>query len=239
MALRVHQAGSLRPRRQGRRHHRYRSNRGTSRPRPGRRGQRAIRLPTHSILNRHPRRLADRSQLGATPSPRMAISAARPRQADEKKAKQAAMSHEEKLRRQENAIIEAMMKIHQRIDAIVKNRATAEALKPWYMLMCKRPCFHNDYLPTFNRPNVHLVDTKGKGITEINEKGVRFEGKQYELDVIIYATGFEVQKTGIYNQIKGENGLELNDKYREGIRTLLGIHSQGYPNLFIMGRSEE
>jgi cyclohexanone monooxygenase len=62
-----------------------------------------------------------------------------------------------------------------------------------------------------------------------------FEGKQYELDVLIYATGFEVQKTGIYNQIKGANGLELNDKYREGIRTLLGIHSQGYPNLFIMG----
>ena len=103
------------------------------------------------------------------------------------------------------------------------------------MLMCKRPCFHNDYLPTFNRPNVHLVDTHGKGITEITEKGPVFEGKQYKLDVLIYATGFEVQKTGIYNQIKGENGLELNDKYREGMRTLLGIHSQGYPNLFIMG----
>ena len=62
-----------------------------------------------------------------------------------------------------------------------------------------------------------------------------FEGKQYELDVLIYATGFEVQKTGIYNQIRGENGLELNDKYRDGMRTLVGIHSHGYPNLFIMG----
>ena len=153
----------------------------------------------------------------------------------EQTAKYAAMSREEKVRRQENANIEAMMKIHQRIDSIVKDKATADALKPWYMLLCKRPCFHNDYLPTFNRPNVHLVDTHGKGITEITEKGPVFEGKQYELDVLIYATGFEVQKTGIYNQIKGENGLELNDKYREGIRTLLGIHSQGYPNLFIMG----
>jgi cyclohexanone monooxygenase len=153
----------------------------------------------------------------------------------DQQAKYAAMSHEEKIRRQENANIEAMMKIHQRIDSIVKDKATADALKPWYMLLCKRPCFHNDYLPTFNRPNVHLVDTKGKGITEISEKGPVFEGKQYELDVLIYATGFEVQKTGIYNQIKGENGIELNDKYREGIRTLLGIHSQGYPNLFIMG----
>src|SRR3984893_15880687 len=150
-------------------------------------------------------------------------------------AKYAAMSPEEKVRRQENANIEAMMKIHQRIDSIVKDKATADALKPWYMLLCKRPCFHNDYLPTFNRPNVHLVDTHGKGITEITEKGPVFEGRQYELDVLIYATGFEVQKTGIYNQIKGATGLDINDKYRDGIRTLLGIHSQGYPNLFIMG----
>jgi cyclohexanone monooxygenase len=158
-----------------------------------------------------------------------------PQLTEEQKARQAAMSTEEKVRRQENANIEAMMKIHRRIDQIVKDKATAEALKPWYMLLCKRPCFHNDYLPTFNRHNVHLVDTQGKGITEITEKGPVFEGKQYELDVLIYATGFEVQKTGIYNQIKGKDGLELNDKYKEGIRTLLGIHTQGYPNLFIMG----
>ena len=69
----------------------------------------------------------------------------------------------------------------------------------------------------------------------ITEQGPVFEGKQYELDLLIYATGFEVQKTGIYNQIKGVNGLDLTDKYADGIRTLLGIHSQGYPNLFILG----
>ncbi len=154
---------------------------------------------------------------------------------EEQKARQAAMSREEKIRRQENANIDAMMRIHKRIDETVRDKQTADALKPWYMLLCKRPCFHNDYLPTFNRPNVHLIDTKGKGITEIGEKGPVFEGKQYELDLLIYATGFEVQKTGIYNQIKGENGRDLNDKYNEGIRTLLGIHTQGYPNLFIMG----
>jgi cyclohexanone monooxygenase len=158
-----------------------------------------------------------------------------PQMTAEQKAKHAATSPEEKIRRQENANMEAMMKIHERIDRIVKDRATAEALKPWYMLMCKRPCFHNDYLPTFNRPNVHLIDTHGKGITEITEKGPVFEGKQYEVDVLIYATGFEVQKTGTYNQITGANGLDINDKHREGFRTLLGIHSQGYPNLFVMG----
>ena len=153
----------------------------------------------------------------------------------EQRAKLDRMSHDEKIRMQENANIEAMMKIHARIDSIVRDKATADALKPWYMLMCKRPCFHNDYLPTFNRPNVHLIDTHGKGITEINEKGPVFEGRQFALDVLIYATGFEVQKTGIYNEIRGKDGLELNDKYREGVRTLLGIHSEGYPNLFIMG----
>ena len=145
------------------------------------------------------------------------------------------MSPEEKVRRQENANIDYMMKIHRRIESIVKDPATAEALKPWYMFMCKRPCFDNDYLPTYNLPTVHLVDTHGKGITEITEDGPVFEGKQYQVDVLIYATGFEVQKTGIYNAIKGEHGLDLNDKYKDGIRTVVGIHSQGYPNMFIMG----
>jgi cyclohexanone monooxygenase len=103
------------------------------------------------------------------------------------------------------------------------------------MFMCKRPCFHEDYLPTFNRPNVQLVDTRGKGITEINARGPVFEGKTYELDLLIYATGFEVQKTGIWNRIVGKGGLDLEDKYAGGIRTLLGIHTRGFPNLFIMG----
>ncbi len=158
-----------------------------------------------------------------------------PELTEKQKAELAAMSPEEKVHRQENANINYMMRIHKRIEEIVEDKATAEALKPWYMFMCKRPCFDNYYLPTYNRPNVHLVDTHGKGITEITAKGPVFEGKQYEVDVLIYATGFEVQKTGIYNQIKGEHGLDLNDKYRDGIRTLLGIHTHGFPNLFIMG----
>ena len=127
-----------------------------------------------------------------------------------------------------------MMWIHERIDEIVKDKQTADALKPWYMFMCKRPCFHDEYLPSFNRTNVHLVDTHGKGVNEITEKGPVFDGKEYEVDLIIYATGFEVQKTGIYNQIVGANSMEINDKYKDGIRTLFGVQSQGYPNMFIM-----
>ncbi len=103
------------------------------------------------------------------------------------------------------------------------------------MFMCKRPCFHNDYLPAFNQPNVHLLDTHGKGITEIREGGPVFEDREIKLDLLIYATGFEVQKTGIYNQIIGKDSINLNDKYSTGMRTLLGIHSNGYPNLFVMG----
>ncbi len=153
----------------------------------------------------------------------------------EETARLAALSPEEKLRRQENANIDHMMRIHARIDAIVENPETAAALKPWYMFMCKRPCFHNDYLPTFNRSNVHLVDTRGKGITRITPAGPEFEDREYPVDLLIYATGFEVQKTGIYNRILGRHGLDLEDKYADGIRTLLGIHTHGFPNLFIMG----
>ena len=153
----------------------------------------------------------------------------------EQQAKLDAMSAEEKIRYQENQNIDYMMRIHKRIEKTVKDPATAEALKPWYMFMCKRPCFHNDYLPAFNQDNVHLVDTHGAGITNITEEGPSFEDKTYKLDCLIYATGFEVQKTGIYNQIIGKNGVDLDDKYADGIRTLLGIHTHGFPNLFIMG----
>jgi cation diffusion facilitator CzcD-associated flavoprotein CzcO len=152
-----------------------------------------------------------------------------------KKAELAALSRQEKIRRQENANIDYMMRIHRRIEEIVEDQATAQALKPWYMFMCKRPCFDDEYLPAYNRQSVHLVDTGGKGITQINAAGPVFEGRVYPLDVLIYATGFEVQKTGIYNDIRGRGGVEINDTYSEGLRTLFGVHTHGYPNLFIMG----
>ncbi|MEI7710592.1 MAG: NAD(P)/FAD-dependent oxidoreductase [Rhodospirillales bacterium] len=158
-----------------------------------------------------------------------------PQISEEDKAALAALPRDEKIRRQENQNIEHMMRIHRRVEEIVKDSKTAEALKPWYMHRCKRPCYDDEYLPAFNLPNVHLVDTDGKGVTQIGPRGVIFEGREYPVDVLIYATGFEVQVTGIYNDIRGENGLELNEKYADGMRTVFGIHSAGYPNLFIMG----
>ncbi|HVN01279.1 MAG TPA: NAD(P)/FAD-dependent oxidoreductase [Caulobacteraceae bacterium] len=153
----------------------------------------------------------------------------------ERAAALAKLSREEKIRRQENANIDHMMRIHRRIEEVVTDPATAESLKPWYMFMCKRPCFDDDYLPTYNLPNVTLVDTRGKGITEIAPEGPVFEGRAYPLDLLIYATGFEVQKTGIYNEIRGRDGREINEVYADGIRTLFGVHTHGFPNLFIMG----
>src|SRR5690606_1530680 len=92
----------------------------------------------------------------------------------------------------ELADFDKMEEIRARVSAIVKDPATAEALKPWYRQFCKRPCFHNEYLETFNRPNVTLVDTQGKGVERITKRGVVVEGREYELDCLIYASGFEV-----------------------------------------------
>ena len=85
-----------------------------------------------------------------------------------------------------------MNQVRARVDAIVKDPTTAAALKPWYRQFCKRPCFHDEYLQTYNRPNVHLVDTHGKGVERLTKNGVAANGREYELDCLIFATGFEV-----------------------------------------------
>jgi len=141
----------------------------------------------------------------------------------------------------ELADFQKMEQIRARVDAIVRDPATAEALKPWYRQFCKRPCFHDDYLDTFNRPNVTLVDTKGKGVERITEKGVVVDGVEYELDCLIHATGFEVgtaytRRAGY--ELYGRGGVSLSDRWAEGVRTLHGMHSRGFPNCFIMGNQQ-
>jgi cyclohexanone monooxygenase len=131
-----------------------------------------------------------------------------------------------------------MEEIRARVDAIVKDRATAEALKPWYRQFCKRPCFHDEYLETFNRPNVTLVDTRGRGVERISETGVVANGVEYPVDCLIYATGFEVgtaytRRAGY--EIVGRDGITLTEKWADGVRSLHGMHSRGFPNCFIMG----
>jgi cyclohexanone monooxygenase len=141
----------------------------------------------------------------------------------------------------EMADFEKMNQIRSRVDSIVHDPATADALKPWYRQFCKRPCFHDEYLDTFNRPNVTLVDTQGQGVERITEKGVVANGKEYEVDCLIFATGFEVgtayaRRAGY--EVYGRNGVSLTEKWGEGVSTLFGMQSRGFPNLFIIGLSQ-
>lgn len=137
----------------------------------------------------------------------------------------------------EQADFEKMEEIRARVDAVVDDHDTAQKLKAWYGQLCKRPCFHDEYLQSFNRPNVHLVDTDGKGVERITERGVVANGEEVEVDCIIYASGFEVgseytARAG-YDPI-GRGGVRLSERWAEGMRTLHGIHVHDFPNLFIV-----
>lgn len=130
-----------------------------------------------------------------------------------------------------------MENVRRRIDITVVEQATAEKLKPWYGLFCKRPCFHDDYLETFNSPTVHLIDTGGKGIDRIVETGIVAGGKMIELDSIIYASGFEAWTPYVHRlgfDPVGRKGIKLSAHWRDGVRTLHGIHIHGFPNLFVI-----
>ncbi|MDP9235875.1 MAG: NAD(P)/FAD-dependent oxidoreductase [Chloroflexota bacterium] len=141
----------------------------------------------------------------------------------------------------ELADFEKMEEIRARVEAIVNDPETAEALKPYYRQFCKRPCFHDEYLDTFNRPNVTLVDTKGRGVERITEHGVVVDGVEYELDCLIYATGFEVgtnytRRSGY--ELYGRSGVTLTEKWANGVATLHGMHSRGFPNCFIISNAQ-
>jgi cyclohexanone monooxygenase len=130
-----------------------------------------------------------------------------------------------------------MNEIRARVDAIVNDRDTAGKLKAWYRQLCKRPCFHDEYLQAFNRPNVHLVDTDGKGVRRITERGVVAGGVEYEVDCIVYASGFEVgtpyrRRAGF--DLTGRGGLKLSDHWADGMRTKHGMHVHGFPNAFFV-----
>lgn len=134
----------------------------------------------------------------------------------------------------ETADFVKMEEIRARVDALVKDPEIAEALKPWYRQFCKRPCFHDGYLPTYNRPDVTLVDTQGHGVDQITETAVVVGGVEYELDCLILATGFEMgtdysKRAGF--PIVGVDGLSLSEAWADGVRTFHGLYLEGFPNL--------
>ncbi len=144
---------------------------------------------------------------------------------------------EEMMQRRQAADYEKMEEMRQRIAGIVKDPETAESLKPYFNWMCKRPLFVDGYFETFNRPNVKMIDTKGRGLDRITEKGVVFEGKEYEVDCIIYASGFEVasppDRTAGFD-MHGVGGISLGDYWKDGRKSLHGIFTHNFPNMGVI-----
>jgi len=137
----------------------------------------------------------------------------------------------------EDSDFEKMEEIRARAEQIVRDRETAEKLKAWYRQLCKRPCFHDAYLQAFNEPGTRLIDTDGQGVEKITEKGFVVAGVEYEVDCIIYASGFEVgteykRRAGF--DLTGRDGLKLSQAWAEGMKSKHGIHVRGFPNAFFV-----
>ncbi|MDT5390098.1 MAG: hypothetical protein QOE04_3739 [Mycobacterium sp.] len=146
-------------------------------------------------------------------------------------------SIEEFMRTAEELDFGIMEEHRQRIDELVADPQVAAALKPYYRYLCKRPCFHDEYFDAFNRPNVTLVDCPA-GIERITERGPVVGGRQYEVDCMIYGTGFEAEVTPLQRRvghdIVGRGGTSLAEKWADGAASLFGMMSRGFPNMFVM-----
>lgn len=139
--------------------------------------------------------------------------------------------------------LERQERIHSRVDEVVANKSTADSLKPWYLGWCKRPCFHDDYLQAFNQTNVHLIDTQGKGIKRLTTRGALANDTEYDLDLIIFSTGFQLTVAGSpasrgSMSVTGRHGKCMDDKWSKKLSTLHGVVSRDFPNLFYPGPSQ-
>jgi cation diffusion facilitator CzcD-associated flavoprotein CzcO len=147
------------------------------------------------------------------------------------------MASSEMLRISEEIDFAVMEEHRARIDALVSEPDVAEALKPYYRYLCKRPLFHDEYLPCFNRTDVTLVDCP-RGVEQVTARGVVVDGEEYALDLIVYATGFEAEVTPFPRRagqtIVGRNGVTLAEKWQDGVMSLHGMATSGFPNMFVM-----
>ena len=147
---------------------------------------------------------------------------------------------EEFMRRREVMDFRVLERLRRRVDSIVTDKPTAEALKPWYRFMCKRPLSNNDYYDTFNLPNVKLIDVSAtQGLQEMTEKGFVVDGVEYEIDCMVFASGFEVtsdlKRRWGFDTVEGRNGLSIYDYWGDGPLTLHGITAHNFPNMFFSG----
>ena len=149
------------------------------------------------------------------------------------------LTPEEFARRREVIDYRVMERLRRRCD-VVKDPATAEALKPYYRYLCKRPASNDDYYPAFNQPNVTLIDVaETQGLERLTETGFVHDGVEYEIDCLILASGYEVtndlpRRWGI-GRIEGVNGLSLYDYWKDGYRTFQGMTAHNFPNMFFTG----
>ncbi|MCW2540629.1 MAG: Cyclohexanone monooxygenase [Frankiales bacterium] len=136
----------------------------------------------------------------------------------------------------EDANFTAAEFVRNKIRQTVKDPETAELLAPKdYPIFTKRICMDTGYYETFNRPNVHLVDVKANPIEEITPKGIKTSAGEFELDLIIFATGFDAMTGPLFRMnIAGKDGLTLKKKWEDGPKTYLGISSVGFPNMFMI-----
>jgi cation diffusion facilitator CzcD-associated flavoprotein CzcO len=132
---------------------------------------------------------------------------------------------------------ETMEMLRRRVDEIIEDPDTAAKLKPWYGKHCKRVCFHDEYLPSFNQPHVHLVDTDGRGVEAVTPAGVVANGVEYPLDLLVFASGFEVT-TDLEHRLgfdpKGREGVAMSERWHDGAHTLHGVLSAEFPNLMMI-----
>lgn len=146
---------------------------------------------------------------------------------------------EERALKVQIADMQKMESLRRRIESVVKDENTAERLKPWYNLFCKRPCFHDEYLEAFNKPSVELIDSKGAGVESITEHGIVIQGVEYPVDCIIYATGYEwggVFEPGSSKlNVIGRNGQSIFDKFSDGALLVHAYSVRGFPNLSLLG----
>jgi cation diffusion facilitator CzcD-associated flavoprotein CzcO len=151
------------------------------------------------------------------------------------------LTPEERFEVLETADFKTMETIRARVAAVVEDPQTAESLKPWYRRFCKRPAFHDEYLQSFNRDNVTLVDTSGRGPDRITATSVVVDGVSYDVDCLIFATGFEVgtnfTRRASYEVI-GRDGVSLSDKWENGFQTFHGLYTHKFPNCFFLGTTQ-
>ena len=154
---------------------------------------------------------------------------------------EAAPDPEAKARAHERFDFERDEYIRRHVDAVVADPKTAQALKHQFRYFCKRPTFSATYLQAFNRSNVTLIDTDGRGLDRITATGLLFDGKEYPVDCIVYASGFEADAdyhTRCGFEIVGRDGLTLAEKWKNGSRTLHALNTHGFPNLFLLGGTQ-